>query len=248
MGPTTYKFDWPKIALELGIVFVGVLLALAVNEWMTSRHERAEEVVLLRGVRTEFQAILQDMDREIVFRKAMKENCRQIYALAEAGARPDIATLDPMLGKLLWWSSAYLTTGAVDSILVGGKLRLIENEEIRYFLAALPARLANVRQVEANDYVTLRDVSVPFLMQHADLSQLLATMRSKRPGSTEKGELTFKYHPRVARDHANLLNDTEFLAVVGNVYASQENVMYSYEAMKPDFEHMIGLLDAELNE
>lgn len=246
MRAQTYKFDWPKLALELGIVFVGVLLALAVNEWVTSRHERAEEEVLLRDVRTEFQAIIKDMDHEIVFRNAMTKNTGQIYALAEKGARPDGATMDSMVANLWWWSSAYLATGVVDSILVGGKLRLIQSNEIRYFLAALPARLASIKQVEENDYVTLRDVTVPYFMKNGDMSQILAAMSSERPGSTEKGELTFEYHPRVPRDHAELLNDTEFLNVVGNVYASQENVVYAYEELKPDLERMIGLIDAEL--
>ena len=243
------NLDWPRILIELVIVTAGVLAALALDEWMSSRKERAEEALLLRAVRTEFHAILKEMDREIVFRNSMRKNTQQIYALAEAGSRPDIATLDPMLGNLLWWSSAYLTTGAVDSILVGGKLRMIENEEIRYFLAALPARLTSVKQVEANDYVTLRDVSVPYLMKHADLSQILATMSSERPGSTEKEAfLTFKYRPKVPRDHAELLNDTEFLNVVGNVHASQENVVYAYGELRPELERVIGLLDVELGD
>jgi hypothetical protein len=95
-------------------------------------------------LRTEFQAILKEIDREILFRNAMRNNTQQIYALAEAGSRPDIATLDPMLANLLWWSAAYLTTGAVDSILVGGKLQMIESEEIRYFLAAVFMSQENV--------------------------------------------------------------------------------------------------------
>lgn len=155
------KLDWPRILLELVIVTAGVLFALSLDEWMSSRKDRAEEELPLHSVRTELQAIITDMDREIVFRKAMRKNTQDIYALAE--------------------------TGAVDSILVGGKLRLVEND----------------------DYFTLRDWTVPYLVKHADFSQLLATMRSERPGSAEKGEFSFRYHPRVPRDHAELLNDTE---------------------------------------
>jgi hypothetical protein len=73
-------------------------------------------------------------------------------------------------------------------------------------------------------------------------------MPSERPGSTEKGELFFRYRPQVPHDHAELLNDTEFLAVVGSVFMSQENVVYAYEGLRPELERVIGLLDKELDE
>ena len=43
-----------------------------------------------------------------------------------------------------------------------------------------------------------------------------------------------------------LLNDREFLAAVGAVFASQGNVMHAYEGLRPDLMRMIGLIDVEL--
>ena len=77
------------------------------------------------------------------------------------------------------------TIGAVNIILVGGKLRLIENEEIRFFLASLPERLATTKQTEANDYSTLMNFSVPYMMKHADLAQIVMTM-TVRPGGLDQ--------------------------------------------------------------
>jgi len=150
-----------------------------------------------------------------------------------------------MLGKLLWWSNVDFTIGAVNSILVGGKLRLIENEEIRFFLAYLPERLATIKQTEANDYSTLMNFSVPYMMKHADLAQIVMTM-TMRPGGRDQAEPELRYRLKTPRNHTGLLNDSEFLGVVTGVAASQINVVVAYEDIRPEFERVIGLLDAEL--
>ena len=92
------NLDWPRLFIELVIVTAGVLAALALDQWMSGRKDRAEEELLLRAVRTEFQAILKGMDEEIVFRNAMTRNVRQIYELAETGGRRVIGLLDAALG------------------------------------------------------------------------------------------------------------------------------------------------------
>ena len=242
-----HNFTWPRALIELLIVAAGVLLALAAGQWLESRKDRAEEALLLRSVRTEIKNILKDMDTEMVFRQAMLENANQIYALAAAETPPDPKVFDEMLGKLLWWSNVDFTIGAVNSILVGGKLRLIENEEIRFFLASLPERLATIKQTEANDYSTLMNFSVPYMMKHADLSQLVMTM-TMRPGGLDQAEPELRYHPKTPRNHTGLLNDSEFLGVVTGVAASQINVVVAYEDIRPEFERVIGLLDAELGD
>jgi hypothetical protein len=185
MRNNKHNFTWPRALIELLIVAAGVLLALASDQWLESRKDRAEEALLLRSVRTEIKTILKDMDTEMVFRQAMLENANQVYALAAAETPPDPKVLDEMLGKLLWWSNVDFTIGAVNSILVGGKLRLIENEEIRFFLASLPERLATTKQTEANDYSTLMNFSVPYMMKHADLAQIVMTM-TVRPGGLDQ--------------------------------------------------------------
>ena len=242
-----HNLTWPRALIELLIVAAGVLLALALDEWLESRKDRAEEALLLSSVRTEIKSILEDMDSEMVFRHAMLENANQIYALAAAETPPDPNVFDEMLGKLLWWSNVDFTIGAVNSILVGGKLRLIENEEIRFFLASLPERLATTKQTEANDYSTLMNFSVPYLMKHADSRQIVMTM-TVRPGGLDQEEPELRYHPKTPRNHTELLNDSEFLGVVTGVAASQINVVVAYDDIRPEFERVIGLLDAELGD
>jgi len=247
MRNNKHNFTWPRALIELLIVAAGVLLALASDQWLESRKDRAEEALLLRSVRTEIKSILKDMDAEMVFRHAMLENANQIYALAAAATAPDPRVFDEMLGKLLWWSNVDFTIGAVNSILVGGKLSLIEDEQIRFFLASLPERLATTKQTEANDYSTLMNFSVPYMLKHADLAQIVMTM-TVRPGGLDQAEPELRYHPRIPRNHTELLNDSEFLGVVTGVAASQINVVVAYEDIRPEFERVIGLLDAELGD
>jgi len=161
MRNNKHNFTWPRALIELLIVAAGVLLALASDQWLESRKDRAEEALLLRSVRTEIKNILKDMDTEMVFRQAMLENANQVYALAAAET---------------------------------------------------------------------------------------AMTMTVRPGGLDQAEPELRYHPKIPRNHTELLNDSEFLGVVTGVAASQINVVVAYEDIRPEFERVIGLLDVELGD
>ncbi len=241
------EFNWSYVFIELLIVTTGVLTALALDQWISSRKERAEEDLLLGAVRTELQAINTELDGELIYRAAVIKSLDEIYAMSAADAPPDPSAIDLVLGNMLWWSNADFPIGAVESILVSGKLRLVENEEIRFFLAGLPERLEIVKQVESQDYETLMNVVTPYLRTHSDMSQIGVAI-TMRPGSTDRSEPFISYRPREIRDHAPHLRDTEFLGIVTQVSASQSNVVDAYNALRPDLNKVIGLLDAELIE
>lgn len=244
-GRSHEKFSWSYVAIELLIVTMGVLFALALDQWIETRHERAESRLLLRAVRNELKSINTELEGELAFRKAMKESADKIFALAAADAPPTRATLEPLLGNLLWYSDTDFPIGAIDSILVGGKLRLVENEDVRYFIASLPGRLEIVKKVERQDYELQMNVVAPYLRTHSNVPQIVASM-STRPGSTKKGEPFFSYPAKEVRDHSPLLKDSEFLGVVVQSEIVQSNVIDVYSALRPDLNKVVGLLDTEL--
>jgi hypothetical protein len=241
------KLDWSYIIIELLIVTGGVLIALALDQWIASRHERAEAELLLRAVRTELQSITTELEGEMAFRKAMSASVDKIFVMAAADVPPPPSVLDPVLGDLLWYSDTDFPIGAIDSILVGGKLRLIENEEVRYFIASLPGRLEIIKKVELQDYSTQMDVIAPYYRTHASLPQLVSIMAA-RPGSASKGEAFFPHRPKEKRDHSALLKDTEFLGIAVQVAIVQSNVVDVYNSLIPDLNRIIGLLDKELDD
>ena len=244
-GRSHEKFSWSYLAIELLIVTLGVLFALALDQWIETRQERAESRLLLRAVQNELRSINTELDGELAFRKAMKESADKIFALAAADAPPARAVLEPLLGNLLWYSDTDFPIGAIDSILVGGKLRLIENEDVRYFLASLPGRLDIVKKVERQDYELQMNVVTPYLRTHANLPQIVASM-TMRPGSTRKAEPFFSNPVKEVRDHSPLFKDSEFLGVVVQSEIVQLNVIDAYNSLRPDLNKTIGLLDTEL--
>jgi hypothetical protein len=240
------KLDWSYIIIELLIVTGGVLIALALDQWIASRHERAEAELLLQAVRTELQSITTELEGEMAFRKAMSASVDKIFAMAAADEPPPPSVLDPVLGDLLWYSDTDFPIGAIDSILVGGKLRLIENEEIRYFIASLPGRLEIIKKVELQDYSTQMDVIAPYYRTHANLPQLVSIMAA-RPGSASTGEAFFPHRPKEIRNHSALLKDSEFLGIAVQVAIVQSNVVDVYNSLIPDLNKIITLLDRELD-
>ena len=244
---SSHTFTWSRGLIELLIVTAGVLLALALDQWMESRKDRAEEELLLRAVRTELQEVVKKIDEEIVFRNAMSQNVEKIYDLADAKAQPEPAVLDPMLGQLLWWSNVNTSIGAVESILVGGKLRLIENEQIRFFLASLPEDLRGVEEMEREMFTMWVTHYVPYFVENSDLSQIVRTMTAA-PGSNEKVELLAARRPELPTNHAPLLRERKFLSILSGVGANQDNVRTTYQDLRSSIMKGMALLDEELGD
>ena len=126
-------------------------------------------------------------------------------------------------------------------------VHLIENEEIRYFLASLPGRLETIKKVELQDYSTQMDVIAPYFRTHASLPQIVAIMTT-RPGSAEAGEPFLSYPLKETRDHSALLKNTQFLGIAIQVSIVQLNVVDSYNSLLPDLNKIIGLLGKELDD
>ena len=93
--------------------------------------------------------------------------------MSAADTPPTRSALEPLLGNLFWYSDTDFQIGAIDSVLVGGKLRLIENEDVRYFLASLPGRLEIIKKIELQDYALQRDVIAPYFRANTNLPQIV---------------------------------------------------------------------------
>lgn len=125
---------------ELMIVTVGVLIALAVNQWNTDRLDRAEEVLIV-------QRILSDLESDVGnFKEALKildekeNSLKRIYSvLVVPNTRPQ--NLPAFLGDVIaganyGWNQPIARRITFDELLSSGRFRLIRSPELREMIAA----------------------------------------------------------------------------------------------------------------
>jgi hypothetical protein len=238
------KLDWSYAIGELIIVTAGVLIALALNQWISDRQLEAEEIKLLQAVREEFHGNIARLDQQMAYRKVVTESVNRLFELSAEPTFGKGKEIDKLVGDLVWWYEAEFATGAVENILLGGKLAVIKNPEIAAFLGGWRDELHAIKRLELQDYETFRSTLMPYLYRNANMPQISNTL-STLPG-TQREMSPWSFPSGTERDHSALLQDPEFLAIMVHKSWDQSDVMNRYTELRPRMIKFIDLLDREL--
>ena len=168
-----FKLDWSYAIGELTIVTVGVLIALAVDQWNTDRLARAEESAYM-------SRIIGDLNRDIGslgFRlQALEEKAnslRRVSDQLDSGLIQDEPQFlqDAVIGANYGWNQGRANRATYDDLLGSGKFGIIGDQEVRLLIAdyyqqfELPTTTKNMRKVIDG----LRNVKPNILARHTNL-------------------------------------------------------------------------------
>lgn len=137
--------NWTELTLELVVVVVGILLALAIDSFSAERQERILEQSLL----SQLQADLEGADEQISAQLAQTEAAAAAAVNLLAAARDErVATDDSVaawLTRISWWSDPHPTTASAQALVSTNSLHLIQSDELR---SGIVRFLDQVRQLE----------------------------------------------------------------------------------------------------
>jgi hypothetical protein len=129
------KLNWPYAIGELLIVTMGVLIALAINEWNNDRLERAEEVLILERLVSDLQSDVAAYQLGLEFLEKKEESLRRLQSvLKSADSRPNDLTQflqDVIYSTTYGWNQHRARRTTIDELLGSGKLGLIRNADVR---------------------------------------------------------------------------------------------------------------------
>ena len=128
------KLDWPYAAGELIIVTVGVLIALAIDQWNSDRLERAEEVALVDRFIADLRSDLDGISLGLEVAPEKAERLQRLYIALSTDQRPsDVAAFleDFVEGARLGWNQPRSRRHTFDEVLASGRLTLIRDAGIR---------------------------------------------------------------------------------------------------------------------
>ncbi len=128
-----FKLDWSYAVGELLIVVIGVLIALAIDQWNDDRLERLEEVDAVARILNDVQTDLQDFDFRLKAVDAKEESLLRVKAFLAGGARIDPAAFlrDIVGGADFGWNQGLARRSTYDNLLESGRLGIIADPEIR---------------------------------------------------------------------------------------------------------------------
>ena len=152
---------------ELVLVIAGVLIALAVDGWISDSRDRQTETVYLELLARDIEGIRHQVDLQIEFEQEKIDVAARAYAaLTTPDPRTKQADIGSLLSLLVSRRTISLSSATYDQMVSSGHLQLIRNQELRdrivRFFAAMER---NERIIDNNNRELIDHVFIPFVMR-----------------------------------------------------------------------------------
>jgi len=158
---------WGFFSAELVLVVVGVLVALAIDGWISDSRDRQSEVVYLELLVRDIEEIRHQVDQQIEFEKEGIDRAVAAYAaLTTPDPMTKRAEIGSLLALLVTRRTLSLSSATYDQMVSSGQLQLIRNHELRNMIVRFFAELERVvRVTDNNNRELIDDVFIPFIMR-----------------------------------------------------------------------------------
>jgi len=200
--------------VELAIIIVGVLLALAADDWWTNLEEQAEEAEILEAMTQDLVATQELLENQL---NEQVEILEDLKALSEGSTGRAARTEDAVFAEMLHngvWELVTLTVqmSTYDEIQNSGRMRLINDPELRRALAEYDRKLL-AATARINDAFQHQQTKLdPYLIAHFQMSQFSPFVLDSIEGVAELNS------PSTLRDHRQLLDDEVLQNLIATKY------------------------------
>ena len=149
--------EWGRILFELALLVSGILIALAVDNWMDERREARAERQYLELLGRDLEQDLETLDEIRRFEEAQVAASVLVFRGLRAGVAPqDREAVSAALSQLTSRRTLRLRRAAYTNLLSSGELRLIRNTALRDRLVRLyenNERAQTIRDRNNQEYV-----------------------------------------------------------------------------------------------
>jgi len=246
---TENKFSkYLKYAIgEILLVVIGILIALQVNNWNIEKIENQEENHILSSFHEELIA-----NKSIIHdKKLWYEDIKSaIVSLQKEATLPkenlNSRYLDTLIGKISWHNTTSIQMATSDAIILGGKLPLFSNKNLRLVITEWNGKIDWVQQNERQDYDSMESYWMPFLQEHGFLPQISNSI-TEMPGV---GNANYGTNVTVGSnyfDHSALVTNREFQNVLLRRLWVVDDIINTYEQLEPELDQLISIVSAEIS-
>ena len=180
-----FKLRLGFFVAELVLVVVGVLIALAVDGWISDSRDRQTERVYLELLVRDIEGIRRQADLQIEFEQERIDAAARTYkALSSSDPRAKRSEIRSALALLITRRTVNMRSATYDQMVSSGHLQLITNHELRNEIVRFFAEMERNEQImNNNNRELIDDVFVPFVMRigvsalvQPDVTQVTTTL------------------------------------------------------------------------
>jgi len=152
---------------ELVLVVTGILIALAIDGWVSDARDRRAEDVYLELLVRDIEEIRQQADLQIEFEKDKLETGARAYAaLSLADPRTKKSEIGELLALLSSRRTLSISSATYNEMVSSGHLELVRNRKLRDSILRFFAQMELIELiVEKNNRSLIDEVYTPFLMR-----------------------------------------------------------------------------------
>ena len=202
--------SWPKLLAEGAAIVASILLAFAIDAWWSGQQDREDEAVVLAALEAEFGEIQREFGFNQAQAKEMQVSARR---LLYHGRNPTSEVSDEQID--LWLNDTTWTFFAgdapvVDSMVLGGRLSLLSNRELRTRLVKWSSLLKFISRNSLRSRAFLDQHYLPYLRGNASIAQIYAA----DDGQPGRPEIVYPYGSEIEGytpiSHRDLIQQPEF--------------------------------------
>jgi len=152
---------------ELILVIAGVLIALAVDGWISDSRDRQTEAVYLELLARDIEGIRHQAELQIEFEQEKIDVAAKAYAaLTTPDPRARQAEIGSLLAMLVSRRTLSLSSATYDQMVSSGHLQLIRDHELRNRIVRFFVTMErNERIMQNNNRDLIDHVFIPFVMR-----------------------------------------------------------------------------------
>lgn len=133
-----------RVAGEFAVIVVGVLVALWIDAGWAWRQDRQQERALIADLRSDYGANRSSLQQVLVAQRRAADVTRRILTVGVDGLSTD--SVDALFGAMLNVPTFNPRSGALNSALGSGRIRLLRSQDLRSALAAWPGYLEDAKE------------------------------------------------------------------------------------------------------
>ena len=152
---------------ELVLIVVGILIALAIDGWVSDRDDRRQETTYLELLSRDVGEQQQEAAAQLAYEIDKVASAKRAYSLLISENPADhAAELGTLLTDLSGRRTVYVSRATYDQMVSSGHLQLIRSQELRDEIVRHFARAArNERIIGKNNQDLVDDIYAPFLLR-----------------------------------------------------------------------------------
>ncbi|WP_162919880.1 DUF6090 family protein [Hanstruepera ponticola] len=234
---------------EIILVVIGILIALQINNWNNERLSAREEKLLLENLKEEYQENLLNLNVAIKKRESQMKALNSLYdfVAGKLSVNETNKSIDSLIGVSRYIPTYESRSGALQEIINGGKLNIIQNRQLRKYLSNWSAEVDDLRKIETGVYDIILNNYNTYLIDNYTLTYsdyFIAQSLWKDIPMKETNWNGKKSNNKI--DIQTILNDPKFESILSlvNLWAISSKI--SASELKNKTEIIIGLIDAEI--